>query len=285
MRRRLSIVMAAAALSFALVPGSARSRSAGMVSVTNWDSNCCASCANVPERNNMITRWYNNIKHSKHGAQAYDDYNIYRIDSTISQDLLTDTPEPGHNDDEWIDGVNVAIVGMHGGEHPSHFWRGQPRITGVYGECSVEATEMKVGDLYNNSLVLSSCHSACKEYFPYWSNWDVQFNGTHQIDGFHGVMWIDEDLRDNYAMLSDDGFDMPVKLSFIDNLYKADDWYVDGVSVDQCPIPVSAGASSSQAEFHRDNYDYYSWDSDPTGSIFWARSGIVGCDPNDDWPY
>lgn len=213
MRRRLSLLMAAAALSFALVPGSARSRSAGMVSVTNWDSNCCASCANVPEWNNMITRWYNNIKDSKHGAQAYDDYNIYRIDSTISKDLLTDSPVPGHNDDEWIDGVNVAIVGMHGGEIGMRFWRGQPRIASSGGTgCPVDANEMKVGDLYNNSLVLSSCHSACKEYFPYWSNWDVQFNGTHQIDGFHGVMWIDEDLRDNYAMLSDDGFDMPVKL-------------------------------------------------------------------------
>jgi len=286
--KRLSFIILASLLCLLFAPQTTNARSCAMLSVTNWDDNCNTTLENLPEWNNMITRWSLEIQHSSHGSRAFDDEYIWQVDGNLSQNHLTDiSVEAFGKDHYYIDHVDAAIVGMHGSNlHWNSNWGGYPRHRGN-NECDIDPSdnEMEVGDGQNENLILSSCHSLNRNYCENgnWSEWNQMFDGMQALNGYHGTMWIASHLRGEHTAFADDGFDIPVSTAFVENLYVV--FYHDGGYVYQCPVHVSAGATTSQAISLRDNYDYYSWGSDPTGNGHWARLGVSGCNPEGQGAY
>ncbi len=255
--------------------------------VNTWSDDCCASCDALPGFNNMVGHWFNEVRDGSHGSRAFDDYSKWRIDGHFTQDLLTDgTYEQYAADSSWIDYVDVAIVALHGTRRNSnHHWGARVRSQNINDECIADPDEMEVGDYNNENLVLVSCYSVNKNYFSHWSEWKQMFGGMQALNGFHGKAWLADWLHDDYENFADDGFDVPLKTAFMDNLYESNAFNDGGTIVDQCPVTVSAGSSSTEARSYRDNYYYYTWGSDPSGNSNWARWGVIGCDPGGEGAY
>ena len=99
--------------------------------------------------------------------------------------------------------------------------------------CTRDTCELGDGDL--EFLHLSSCFSMDRE--DWWNEWNSSFDGLHQVDGFHGIMWIDADYtRRTTGVSRTTAFWMSIADSWLDHLYT--------VSVVRAgPVPRSASAS------------------------------------------
>ena len=206
--------------------------------ISTWDGDCDAD-----ERenwDNMVRAWYNDIRNDApapagHGPAAY---NIAFLDNDgyiNDSDFVDPDIQPWGNDNNNADLPDAFMLGFHGGNNdPDHRWYGTVKFDEVgVGNCYTYQGSIRLGDDDLEFLHLSSCFSMDRE--DWWNEWNSTFDGLHQIDGFHGLMYIDEDYIAEYRRFSDDAFWISISESWLDHLYDTSH------SGDQCPVARAVG--------------------------------------------
>jgi hypothetical protein len=171
-----------------------------------------------------------------------------------------------------LDDGDAVMIGTHGADS-SGVWTGTMRINeSGPGDCSLRRDEMEIGDSDLEFLHLSSCNSMDSNQ---WPNWWRAFKGAHQVDGFHGFMWIGSSLVSNYRNFASDAFDGSISGAWLDNHYVPN---VSG-SDDQCPVAYAVGANKADATNRLFHERYDNVFSDPMNIGWWHVTYISGCDP------
>jgi hypothetical protein len=282
-RTRTTVLLFGVFLAIAPRAGWARD-AAGRV-ITTWNGGCSGSTRGWWD--NMIRDWYEAISNATpvfgHGAQAYGRVGL-QVDGTIEDGDFTDAGVVSFGNDHTgprPDGVDAFMLGLHGLEIGGLFqtprWAGRVRVDEPgAGNCNAFQGHMRFGNSDCEFLHLSSCYSLNKDD---WSpHWGLSFEGVHQIDGFHGIMWIGQDLVDDYGDFANDAFWTGVSSAWIDNLYAPD----VSQSYDQCPVAENVGINSADAVLRMSLERYNNVFPDPPGSgeprRFRVRY-VAGCDP------
>ena len=108
------------------------------------------------------------------------------------------------NDTPRLDDGDAVMIGTHGADS-ADVWSGTMRVNEAGpGNCTLRRDEMEIGDSDLEFLHLSSCNSMDANQ---WSSWWRAFNRAHQVDGFHGFMWIGSGRIPNYRNFASDAFD------------------------------------------------------------------------------
>jgi hypothetical protein len=176
-----------------------------------------------------------------------------------------------------IDKPDVLMVGMHGSINTNR-WQGTVRVDEPGSKPDCWAWQ---GDIYIDAdlefLHLSSCFSMDEVT---WNNWNDSYGKLHQVDGFHGIMWIGKGQRDDYEYFSDDSFGMAISSSWMENMHKDIYGKYQGKkgTYEQCPCVHAAGESKKDLwdRMFKERYDLVYDHPTPTefGVIY-----IVDCDP------
>lgn len=274
----MSIVGLVSILSFPQIANAARE--AKVYAITTWNASCGGSTRNWWD--DMADAWYNEITDtgfsffglclSGHCHDAYS-RDGKQYDGNIVNSLFADKSVVAWGrDDINLDEADAALVAWHGSES-GNVYRGSMRVNEAgEGDCSLRQDEMKLGNQDLEFLHLSSCQSMDDNQ---WSTWWKAFNGLHQVDGFHGFMWIGSSLVNDYKDFADDAFDTSIAEAWLDNLYVPN---ISG-SDDQCPVAYGVGASVDDLwnRMNHERYDYVM--SDPKTFSYWGAIYISGCDP------
>jgi hypothetical protein len=145
---------------------------------------------------------------------------------------------------------------------------------------------MEFGDLDLEFLHLSSCYSMDQND---WTDWASSFKGVHQIDGFHGVMYIYSDAAwlARYSDFADDSFYTAMSVAWLENLYR-DTCYFDEDSgqlkrKDQCSVAHAVGVGSNPVadcwnRLFQERYNNVF--TDPVFPAYHCVTYIKGCDPS-----
>jgi len=261
---------------------------AGMYGTTDWTSVCPAN--DLGHWDNMVDKWYNRI----------DDFGWYWkdrrwVDGSISKNALCDPDRsPGCIDGLYFDEQDAVMVFGHGADLGDH-WGMVMRNKGADGSCWIEhpgASEppgrMYAGDWDLEFVHLSSCNSMDDDNLPFtWHAFHdpvdtpIVQRRLHQMDGFHGWMWIGSSLDNNYKEFAEDAFWMSIKSAWLYNHYETG---INGWA-DQCPVAYAVGVNSTDC-FNRignERYNYIYSDPGPIGYYcYWYYNG---CDPGGEGPF
>lgn len=181
------------------------------------------------------------------------------------------------------DEPDVLMIALHGGnsnEATKFRWVGIVRVDqfgddGSLNNCGTFQGHMEFGDFDAEFIHLSSCNSMDKgDWYPDWAS---SFKKVHQIDGFHGIMWISTGYNDEYKDFADDGFDMGIAFSWVENLYK-----YRKSNESMCPVAMAVGVGNngqSSCWNRLNNEQYNSVFSDPTNPTYYGVIYIQGCNP------
>jgi hypothetical protein len=140
---------------------------------------------------------------------------------------------------------------------------------------------MEIGDSDLEFLHISSCFSMDDNM---WANWERSMARAHQVDGFHGIMWIYGYLVDDYEDFASDAFDGAISDAWLDNMYYNNE-FGDSNQHDQCPVAYVVGSNASDAlnRLFTERYDNVFSDPPDSGedgnNTIWAATYIGGCDP------
>ena len=250
--------------------------------ITTWNAGC--SGATRSSWDNMVDGWYDEITNDLfipigHGPYAWARSGRQGNGTIVDSDFADCGTYAWGNDCNRTDSADALMVGLHGGNSSgNHQWYGKVRIDEAgTGNCYAWQGHMEFGDLDLEFLHLSSCVSIDRE--DWWPEWSSSFDGLHQVDGFHGIMWIYSGYVSRYRDFADDSFWMSIADAWLDDLYvnNANDSY------DQCPVARNVGINSSDT-LVRMCYERYNnvFAADPPG-LGTSRSHraryIRGCDP------
>lgn len=257
--------------------------------ITDWDSDC--PDVDVDYWDDMLEAWFFDITNGSpatidipsvnHGLDSFwpDAYlkDGYNVDSHYTDSSLVTWGNDTEND-AGLDAADVCMVGMHGYIESSR-WRGKVRRDeSGDGDCGAWQ-----GDMYFDAdlefLHLSSCHSMDQVT---WGNWNSSYGKLHQVDGFHGLMWIGSTIRSRYENFSDDSFHMAISLSWMENMYGSFLGKHLGKTgyYDQCPCVHAGGESETDLWNRMYNEQYDQIEDHPTATEF----GVIyydKCDPAD----
>ncbi len=186
------------------------------------------------------------------------------------------------------DDADVCMIGTHGGSSSGR-WTASMRVDEPGdGSCSAWQGEMLFGNTDLEFLHLSSCNSMQDTaWHPLWTS---SFVGVHQINGFHGLMYIysGNDWKGMYRDFARDGFDIPIALAWLDNhfVYKCSRVEPYGLArKDQCPVSRGVGVGSGAAgqadlwdRMFTEQYDDVL--SDPVNPTWHGVLFIGGCNPS-----
>ena len=286
-------LFAAVLLAFAssLIPSSATfsaddgvGKEAKMFAITTWDDDCSGAARGSWD--DMVDAWYDRLtvlpwylsflEWSRSGRQADGDIvDSFFADSTVAH--------PWGEDFNNTDDADAVMIAMHGGnDSGDHRWYGTVRVDEPgTGDCEAYQGDMVFGDKDLEFLHLSSCNSM--DYEDWWSEWSSSFDGLHQADGFHGVMWISSSYPTYYEDFALDALFMGMGDAWLDNLYIKD---ISGTD-DQCPVARNVGSSSLDSLFRMDLEGYFIVGTDPLGLGVTRNHRaryIPGCDPNSEDP-
>ncbi|MEM8930608.1 MAG: thrombospondin type 3 repeat-containing protein [Acidobacteriota bacterium] len=269
-------------------PGQAE-REALVRVVTQWNSHCSGS--NVYSWDNMLDDWYNEMIDSAnppwgHGGNAWNNDGFYQNGNIVDSNFTDDDIVGWGKDDfqDRIDEGDAVMIGLHGGQSSGasgNRWFAVPRVNEAGdGNCASWQGHMKVGNWDTEFLHLSSCFSMDQD--DWHPDWTSSFGGVQQIHGFHGIMWISSTYGKYYRRFADDGFDVGLGLSWIDNLYLP-----RGASPDQCAVPRGVGIggngqSSCVGRLNDERYNkIYPQPNSPTyHCVFYTAN----CDPQGKGP-
>ena len=195
------------------------------------------------------------------------------VDDSIANSWFADSSVVSFGADTTrLDDGDAVMIGLHGADS-SGVWSGTVRVDEAgSGDCSIRRDEMQIGDSDLEFLHLSSCNSMDDNQ---WASWWQAFSRQHQVDGFHGFMWIGSGLISNYSDFADDAFGGSISDSWLDNHYVPN---VSG-SDDQCPVAYAVGANEADATNRLFNERYDNVFSDPSSIGWWHVTYILGCDP------
>lgn len=252
-------------------------RTAACRVVSVWNADCSGGTRTAWD--DMVQEWYDAITNTTpiwgHGAQAYGRHGM-----TVNGNIVdSDFTQWGNDDGPGRpDAVDAFMVGLHGIDHDyDGRWTARVRVDEPgWGDCNSLQGHMALGDGDLEFLHLSSCFSMDEQ--DWWPLWSMTFNGLHQIDGFHGIMWISSGRADDYADFANDAFWGSIASAWIDNMFdvEVNDYF------DQCPVARNVGASSGDASV-RMSYERYNFvlpDPPGLGEDRTHRVRYVeGCDP------
>jgi len=263
-----------------LCAGAAQAQEAKVYSVTTWNAGCGGSTRDSWD--DMADAWYDEITNSGFSIFGWcitghcDD--AYSRDGRLANGLIVnskfaDASEVAFgNDSAHLDEADAALVAWHGSES-GNVYVGSMRVNEAgAGDCSLRRDEMELGDWDLEFLHISSCQSMDDNQ---WSTWWQAFGRAHQVDGFHGLMWIGSGLVGDYEDFADDAFDTTIADAWLDNMYRPD---ISG-SDDQCPVAYAVGANSADTWNRIGTERYNHVLSDPTSIGYWGVIFIGGCDP------
>ena len=252
--------------------------------VTKWDAPWYENCSGSQRDwwDDMAQAWYNAITNANaapngHGAAAWTAIEFKHNGSIVDSDFV-DTEIWWGNDSNKIDKVDACMIALHGGNDLwNHRWYGRVRKDeNGFGNCNAYQGDIELGDEDLEFLHLSSCYSMDEE--DWWDEWNSTFDHLHQIDGFHGEMWIGASYPARYKDFADDAFWMSIADSWIDNLYVNDASGTD----DECPVARNVGSNANDSLTRMNNERYNNVLTDPPGNGS-ARNHrvryVVGCDP------
>jgi hypothetical protein len=251
-----------------------------MYAITVWNAGCAGGTRDSWD--DMVAAWYDEITDtgfsifgwciSGHCGDAFS-RDGSTVNDTIVNSLFADRDVVAWgNDTPNLDEGDAVMIGTHGADS-SGVWSGTMRVDEVGpGNCDLRRDEMQIGDSDLEFLHLSSCNSMDANQ---WSSWWQAFGRAHQVDGFHGFMWIGSGLVSNYGNFADDAFDDSISSAWLDNHYVPD---VSGTD-DQCPVAYAVGANRADATNRLFNERYDNVFSDPGSIGWWHVTYIAGCDP------
>lgn len=256
-------------------------REAKLFAITRWDAGCGGSARSAWD--DMGLAWYNEITRKGfylwghwwfgHGPNAYLKDGKY-INGNIADSWFTDSDLVWWgNDKTFADEADACMICLHGSENSGR-WQGSVRIDEAgSGNCRTWQGDMAFGDSDLEFLHLSSCHSLDDN--QWFFEWASSFDGLHQVDGFHGWMWIGSSLIDDYDDFAEDAFSISIADAWLDNMYHAD---ISG-SDDQCPVAYAVGANSNDMWNRIGTERYNRVHSDPTTVRYVGCFYIANCDP------
>lgn len=235
-----------------------------------WNAGCAAT--NLSLWDDMGLAWYNEVTDTAHsGAYTQDGQTI---DGNIVDSLFTDTSAVNWgNDHNNIDIADAALIFMHGSENNDR-WQGSVRVDEAgAGDCQTWQGDMRFGNTNLKFLHLSSCNSMDDNQWA--DRWWESFSGLHQVDGFHGFMWIGSDLISDYEDFASDAFTSTIADAWLDNMYHAD---ISGTD-DQCPVAYAVGANSDDTWSRIGTERYNNVLSNPASVGYWGTIYLENCDP------
>lgn len=280
------IVVLCVALSFiGGVAAGAYAREAHMYAITHWIDECPAG--DRAYWDDMCDAWYDEITDCGFtlfgwclwghcGTCFSKDRSI--IDDDIRPSLFAEeTLFSWARDRTYLDEGDAAMICLHGGDDGG-YWQGKCRKKSD-GDCYINArTELRVGDYDLEFLHLSSCHSLDDNMIP--NAYNLFRTGTggilHQLDGFHGCMWIGSSFPSDYEDFADDAFDMSIGLAWMENMYRTN---ING-QYTQCPIAYAVGRDCSDCINRLTTERYNNMYSDPTSIGCYCYYYYPGCDPD-----
>ncbi|HEY3243872.1 MAG TPA: DUF6345 domain-containing protein [Phycisphaerae bacterium] len=252
--------------------------------VTQWNDACSGS--RRTSWDDMVRAWYNEITDGDaapggHGNRAWVADGFYQNGNMVDSDFTDPDLVAWGNDDgnDRLDDVDVAMLAFHGKDANGSRWYGKMRVNEAGGgDCKAEQDHIQLGDTDLEFLHLSSCESMNEE--SWWPEWSDSFAGLHQIDGFHGLMWISGSYNDRYRDFADDAFDMSIADAWIDNHYDPAHWY-EAQSYDHCPVARGVGTGEEDCDDRMSNerYDHVYSDIAAEDIGFDEVIYISGCDP------
>lgn len=264
------------------VPSLAQYREAKLFAITTWNAGCSGSARSLWD--DMGLAWYNEITRKGfyflgswwfgHGPDAYLKDGAY-INGNIADSWFTDSDVVWWgNDKHYVDEADACMVCLHGGENSGR-WQGSVRVNeSGPGNCRTWQGDMEFGDWDLEFLHLSSCHSLDDN--QWFFEWTSSFDGLHQVDGFHGEMWIGSSFIDDYEDFADDAFDMSIADAWLDNMYRTN---INGAYC-QCPVAYAVGANIVDMWFRIVTERYNKVHSDPHNIGYVGCFYIDGCDPS-----
>ena len=283
------VMFVGAASTGAAVPSMAE-REALVRVISKWDAGCDGS-----ERSswdNMVYAWYSDVVNPLpppwgHGGAAWVPDGFYHNGNIVDSDF-TDTDLVSWGRDHWNDrpdDVDVCMIATHGANASGNRrWCGLMRKNEPgSGNCWAWQGHMEFGDRDLEFLHISSCVSMDKEdWHPEWSD---SFRGMHQVNAFHGIMYIYNGWSYRYRDFADDAYDVPIALAWLDNLHvyrNILEWnpLPELVRKDQCPVSRGVGVGASgQANCWARMYNerYNNVFSDPDNPTWHGVIYIQGC--------
>jgi len=257
--------------------------------ITRWDSDCDGS--NRADWDNMVDAWYDEITNDDprpdgHGAAAWVRDGFHVNGNIVDSDFADPDKVPWGNDfaDDRLDEDDVCMVGLHGGETSGNLrWRGRVRVDEPPDgagdpNCNAYQGHMTLGNTDLEFLHMSSCHSLCQDN---WTSWQDSFARLHQLNGFHGIMYIVPWWPVLYEDFGDDVFDDPIYEAWLDNLYDPEHWYEVYQDGDQCPTSMASGSGLLDAWDRLTTEQYNNVFADPQSNSF-VQLWVSECDPYDD---
>jgi hypothetical protein len=248
--------------------------------ITTWNAGCAGSTRNAWD--NMADAWYDEITDkgfslfgwclSGHCADAFS-RDGQQVNGNLVNSQFADRSVVGWgNDHNHMDEGDAALIALHGFESGNNYG-GRVRVNEAGGgDCNIMRSEMEAGDQDLEFLHLSSCQSMDDNQ---WSSWWQGLGRLHQVNGFHGLMWIGSGLVSDYEDFADDAFSSTIADSWLDNMYipniQGDD--------DQCPVSYAVGTNSSDTWNRIGTERYNNVHSDPSSIGYWGVTFISGCDP------
>ncbi|MGD8395168.1 MAG: DUF6345 domain-containing protein [Candidatus Eiseniibacteriota bacterium] len=250
--------------------------------ITVWNAQCSGGTRYWWD--NMVIEWYDAITDGSyifgHGPQAYGRRGS-KINGAIVDSDFTDASVVSWGNDAAYgrpDAADAYMIGLHGIDYSVNGrWLARVRVDeSGSGNCNSYQRHMQFGDFDLEFLHLSSCFSMDSQ--DWWSEWNGSFDGAHQIDGFHGIMWIGSGRVGDYRDFADDAFWTSISSAWLDNMYdnNASNGY------DQCPVARNVGSNSADSSIRMSFERYNLVFSDPPG-LGTPRNHrvryIQGCDP------
>jgi len=285
-------------------PPSATEKEAMVRAVTVWDKNCSGDPRGSWD--DMAAAWYYELTNGAlppigHGGDRWNRTAFYsnnwieQIGNLLLIKYIVDSDFTDKDQVSWgkdytdkrLDDVDAAMIALHGGPKNDR-WAGTMKFDEAgTGDCKAEQAHMDFGDVDLEFLHLSSCTSMqSTQWHPAWSS---SFDGVHQIDGFHGLMFIYNDTPwwDRYRDFAKDSFSIPIALAWLDNMYRYTCAIIaqDPIVLerqDQCPVARGVGVSpGAEANFwdRVTTERYNNVLSDPDNPSWQGAFTVLGCDP------
>jgi hypothetical protein len=248
--------------------------------ITTWNAGCSGSTRNWWD--NMADAWYDEITNdgfslfgwclSGHCGDAFSRDGQQVNGNFVNSQFADSSIVSWGRDHVHMDEGDAAMIALHGFES-GNVYGGRVRVNEPGGgDCNIMRSEMQAGDQDLEFLHLSSCQSMDDNQ---WSTWWQGFGRLHQVNGFHGWMWIGSSLVNDYKDFADDAFSSTISDSWLDNMYVPN---ISG-SDDQCPVSYAVGANSSDTWSRMGSERYNNVHSDPSSIGYWGVTFISGCDP------
>lgn len=225
----------------------ASSRETVCRTINTWPNTCAGNSLCWSD---MTTQWYNQVTDDDpppfglFAVAWIKDGNYIDSNSIVDSDFV-DEDFVDWGRDNWNDrpdGVDLSMAALHGfNSTGNRRWFGRVRTDEAGdGNCNAWQGSMELGEAGGDAefLHLSSCVSMdMEDWHPEWSQ---TFRGIHQINGFHGLMYIfcnGSDYPPRYRNFAWDSFFIPISLAWLDNMYDVR----SGSANDQCPISRGVG--------------------------------------------